>query len=119
MARTQHTVCPAAELQPGTRRIVSLNGISVGVFNVGGTLHAIRNSCPHRGAPLCEGTIGGTMMPSDPQHYVYGMEGRLLRCPWHGWEIDIASGKPTFNDADRRVRTYAVEVVDGQVVVEV
>ena len=69
----RHVVCAADELPPGSRTIVEIDGRSIGVFNVDGELFAIRNSCPHRGAPLCEGTIGGTMLPSDPHSYVYGL----------------------------------------------
>jgi nitrite reductase (NADH) small subunit len=116
---TTHVVCALAELPPGTRRIVEIGGRSIGVFNVGGTLYAIRNLCPHRGAPLCLGTIGGTMMPSDPHTYVYGLEDRLLRCPWHGWEFDLQTGRPPLTPAQVRVRTYPVEIRDDQVVVEV
>lgn len=115
---TVHVICAAEELPPGSRKIVEIEGRSIGVFNVDGELFAVRNSCPHRGAPLCEGTIGGTMLPSAPQTYVYGLENRLLRCPWHGWEIDIATGRPRLNNASGRVRTYRAAVEDGQVVVE-
>jgi len=114
----RHVVCSAEELPAGTRRIVDLGGRSIGVFNVGGELYAVRNACPHKGAPLCEGTIGGTMLPSDPKEYVYGMEDRVLRCPWHGWEIDLATGRPVFDPDRARVRTYPVTVEAGNVVVE-
>jgi nitrite reductase (NADH) small subunit len=115
---TPHIICPIDELPPGTRRIIEIDGRSIGVFNVGGELYALRNSCPHKGAPLCEGTVGGTMLPSEPPTYVYGLEDRLLRCPWHGWEIDLETGRPVLNDAPGRVRTYKVAVHGDQVVVE-
>jgi nitrite reductase (NADH) small subunit len=118
-AGTRHVVCPADELTLGTRRIVEIEGRSIGVFNVGGTLYAILNRCPHRGAPLCRGTVGGTMLPSDPHMYIYGLEDRLLRCPWHGWEIDLATGRPLFDPDRAKVRTFPVTVQNGQVVVEI
>ena len=110
--------CAIADLPPGKSRIFELNGRSIGIFNIGGELHAIRNSCPHKGAPLCEGTVGGTMLPSNPHEYVYGQEGRLLRCPWHGWEFDLATGRPPFDPERARVRIYDVDLEDGNVVVE-
>lgn len=116
---TTHVVCPAEQLPPGSRKIVDVGGRSIGVFNVGGKLFAIRNSCPHQGAPLCEGTIGGTMLPSDPHKYVYGLENRLLRCPWHGWEIDILTGRPKWNGGSGRARTYRAAVVQGNIVIDV
>jgi len=114
----RHVVCAADELPPGARKIVDVNGVSIGVFNIDGSHHAVRNLCPHRGAPLCEGTIGGTMLPSEPHTYRFGMEGQLLRCPWHGWEIDIETGESSLNRSGRRVRVYPVALVDGQVVIE-
>ena len=101
-----HVVCAARRAPAGQPPIVEIDGRSIGVFNVGGDLYAIRNPCPHRGAPLCEGTIGGTMLPSDPHTYVYGLEDRLLRCPWHGWEIELATGRPRWNDRPGRARIY-------------
>jgi 3-phenylpropionate/trans-cinnamate dioxygenase ferredoxin subunit len=115
---TTHVVCAIEDLPPGSRKIVDIGGRSIGVFNIDGELFAIRNSCPHQGAPLCEGTIGGTMLPSEPHEYVYGLENRLLRCPWHGWEIDLATGRPKWNNQPGRARTYRVAVEDGQVVIE-
>jgi 3-phenylpropionate/trans-cinnamate dioxygenase ferredoxin subunit len=111
-------VCAVDELPPGTRRIVDVGGRSVGVFNLDGDLYALTNVCPHQGGPLCEGTVGGTMLPSEPHRYRYGMEGRLVRCPWHGWEIDLASGRPFFDPERARVPTFPVAVRDGRVVIE-
>ena len=117
MART--VVCREDELPPGTRRVVDLDGRSIGVLNVDGTLYAVRNVCPHQGAELCAGTVGGTMLPSEPLVYVYGLEGHVLRCPWHGWEFDLETGEKLFDPTCRaRVKTYPVSVEDGNVVVD-
>ena len=91
---------------------------SIGVFNVDGRLYALRNRCPHQGGPLCLGTLGGTMLPSQPHAYEYVLEGRVLRCPLHGWEFDLESGRSSFGTVSERVRSYPVAVEDGQVVVE-
>ena len=52
-------VCPAAELPPGGRKLVTVEGREIGVFNVEGWLHALSNRCPHGGAAICAGTIVG------------------------------------------------------------
>ena len=103
-------VCAANELPPGTRRIVSVGSRSIGVFNVGGRYHALRNVCPHQGAPLCEGPLTGTALPGPPGTFRYGREGEILRCPWHGWEFDVTSGRSIFNPHAVRVRSYRVAV---------
>lgn len=107
---TRHLVGPASELPPGSRKIVEVAGRSIGVFNVGGSFYALRNSCPHQGAPLCLGSIGGTAATSEPGEYTWGREGEILRCPWHGWEFDITTGKSVFNPHRMKVRSYDVAV---------
>jgi len=111
-------VCRAADLQPGERRIVEVDGRSIGIFNVAGCLFALRNTCPHRGGALCEGPLTGTALPVDDFTYVYGREGRVLRCAWHGWEFDIETGRALV-DPTVRVRTYPVMVEGEDVVVSI
>lgn len=119
MATETHVVCQLADLEAGSRIIVEVGDRSIGVFNIDGELYGVLNVCPHKGAPLCRGTVDGTMLPSEPQQYVFSPEQRFLRCPWHGWEIDIATGAPKWNHARGRVPTYPVRVENGEVVVEV
>lgn len=113
----RYVVASLAELPPGTRKIIRAGGREIGVFNSGGTLFAVRNSCPHQGAPLCLGPVTGTTLPSAPGEYRYGLQGRVLRCPWHAWEFDLQTGKGLYDPAGRdRVATYEVRVEDGEVV---
>ncbi len=103
-------VCAAAELPPGERRIVEAGGRSIGVFNVGGTYYALRNSCPHKAAPLCLGPITGLVTGPEPQRFVVERQGEVVRCPWHGWEFDILTGRSLYNPHRVRVRSYDVAV---------
>jgi nitrite reductase (NADH) small subunit len=108
----RHMICPVRELPQGERKIVKLQGRSIGVFNIKGEYYALRNNCPHQGAELCEGKIQGIMLPSEPGEYRYGRDGEIVRCPWHGWEFDIKTGKSVFDPFKCLVKTYDVEVVD-------
>jgi 3-phenylpropionate/trans-cinnamate dioxygenase ferredoxin subunit len=90
--RERHVVCPRDELVAEGRRIVRINGREIGVFAVGDRLFAVRNVCPHHYAPICRGTVTGTMLPSDVGEFAYGREGLVLRCPWHGFEFDLETG---------------------------
>ena len=109
--KTRHEICPATELAVGQRKIIEIGRRSIGIFNVKGTLYAIKNSCPHQGAELCRGTVGGTMLPSDtPGQYNYAYDGQILRCPWHFWEFDITTGEMIFVPEPYRVKTYEVGV---------
>jgi nitrite reductase (NADH) small subunit len=105
-----YVVGRASEIAPGERKLVDAGGRSIGVFNVAGSFYALRNACPHQGAPLCLGSVQGTAEESKPGEYVWGREGRILRCPWHGWEFDLTTGHSVFNPHKTRVRRYRVIV---------
>jgi 3-phenylpropionate/trans-cinnamate dioxygenase ferredoxin subunit len=107
---SKHIVGTIAEIGPGQRKIVEVNGVSIGVFNVNGAYYALRNRCPHQGAPLCLGSIKGTTLPSQPGEYIWAREGEILRCPWHGWEFDITTGRSVCNPHRTLVRSYDVTV---------
>ena len=102
---TRYIVGTAVDLPPGTRRIFSAGGRSIGVFNVGGRFFAVRNRCPHQGGPLCLGTTGPLARP----RFVVGAapeieterEGEIIKCPWHGWEFDLATGEAVFDEGVR------------------
>lgn len=114
-ARRQVGVGPA-DLRPGERRIVQVEGKSLGIFNVDGAYFALHNRCPHMAGNLCEGPVTGTTLPVDGPAFVYGMEGEIVRCAWHGWEFVIADGR-CLSAPRLRARTYPVTVVDGQLYV--
>ena len=104
----KHLVCKISELPPGERKIIEVEGRSIGVFNIKNSLYAVRNSCPHQGAPLCLGKVKGTMKSSKPHTYNYVMDEQVLVCPWHCWEFDITNGRSVFNPHRMRVKTYEV-----------
>ncbi len=99
-----------SEFAPGARKIVTVGGRSIGVFNIRGQFYALRNRCPHQGAPLCLGRVKGTTISSKPYEYVYGRDQEIIQCPWHGWEFEIATGRTCFNPHRMRVKTYDITV---------
>jgi 3-phenylpropionate/trans-cinnamate dioxygenase ferredoxin subunit len=107
---TKYVVGTTTEVPPGGRKVVEVRGISIGVFNVHGTYCALRNRCPHQGGPLCLGNITGTMLPSAPGEYRWAREGEILRCPWHGWEFELPTGRSISSPQGVRVRTYPVSI---------
>jgi len=111
------------EIPPGERKlIVPFRGrAGIGVFNVNGSYHALRNLCPHKLGPLCTGRVSGRVVAAaPPSSYAPELEverdGEIIRCPWHLWEFEIATGR-CLVDPKVRVKTYPVAVEDGQVVV--
>ncbi|HEX2285677.1 MAG TPA: Rieske (2Fe-2S) protein [Mycobacterium sp.] len=112
----RRAVCAIEDLPPGTMKLVQAGPFGVGVYNIDGSFYAIANYCSHEGAPLCLGYVGGTTeyAPESPDRLRPVREGRIARCPWHQWEFDITTGE-NLADPSKRVRTYEVEVADGQV----
>ena len=100
-------------------RVLEVNGRSIGVVRTRHGFYAVRNSCPHQMAPICQGRITGTNLPSRPGQVVYGLRDRLLRCPWHGFEFFLETGEAAFGTSSKRLVTYPVTIVDGLVLVEI
>ena len=110
MPTTRHVVANVGEIPPGCRKIVEIAGRTIGVFNVDGRFFALRNSCPHQGGPLCLGPTVGLVTGERPGQIRYEREGEILRCPWHGWEFDLATGRSVFDPTRTRVKSYPVEL---------
>ncbi len=95
----------------------------IGIFNIGGRFYALRNICPHKRGPLCTGEVAGRGTAQTPpsvsdSHIDYEKDGQILRCPWHAWQFDIASGQ-CLVDPTVRVKTYPVLVDGDDLVVDV
>lgn len=116
---TPHVVATVEELPPGSRKIVEIDGRSIGILNVDGRLHALMNNCPHHGAPLCEGVVKGTMADTAPHEYSYGHQNEFIACPWHGYEFRLDTGRPLLDLGRLRVRVYDVRAQDGEIVLYV
>jgi nitrite reductase/ring-hydroxylating ferredoxin subunit len=83
-----------AEFEEGNCKIISTDGLEIGIFLVGGNFYAYENVCPHQGGPVCQG--------------------RLFR--GDGYEFDIESGRHPADDSIG-LRRFEVTVRDGAVYV--
>ena len=92
----------ATDIPPGTIREVSIEGKAIAVANVGGQFHAISNTCLHRGGPLGDGVL----------------EGSVVTCPWHGWQYDVTTGTVSQNPSVG-VHRYAIEVRGDDLYVDI
>lgn len=114
-------VCSAAEIHDKADglTIVEAAGHSIGIVRINGRLYAIRNECPHNGAPLCRGTRLGTYPPTHAHGFEASeMDGRILACPWHGRQFDIVTGQAVYQP-EVSVLTYEVWEDDSGVFVRV
>jgi 3-phenylpropionate/trans-cinnamate dioxygenase ferredoxin subunit len=111
---SRHVVATVGEVAPGNSKIVSVKGREIGVFNIKGEYFALANKCPHAGASLCAGRLGGLALSEGPGDYRLARQGELLKCPWHGWEFDVRTGQSWCDPENTYVRQYAVSVEGGE-----
>lgn len=69
-------VAKLSEVPEGQSKIVNVDGREIALFNVGGSVYALDNTCPHQGGPLGEGYLDGSE----------------VTCPWHAWTFDVKTG---------------------------
>jgi 3-phenylpropionate/trans-cinnamate dioxygenase ferredoxin subunit len=105
IAGTTISVCPLAELPPGTRHLVEHEGMKIGVFNCDGTIYAIEDRCSHDDGPLAEGEF-------DPAACT-------VICPRHGSIFDLTTGRPKTLPAFKPVKTFPTAVENDHVTLEV
>jgi nitrite reductase (NADH) small subunit len=104
------------DFAPGSCTLLPIGKFGVGIFNIRGQLWALNNYCPHAGAPVCLGKVTGTAESEGPGTEMrWKREGEVLRCPWHGWEFDIANGE-SITQPIRKVLVYDVELNGEEVV---
>jgi nitrite reductase/ring-hydroxylating ferredoxin subunit len=110
-ARFPRDVLPAQ----GAVRVVEVGTHRIGLYRIGNSVYALADRCPHRGAPLCAGAVA-TPMAVDGGELTVGEPDSVVRCPWHKWEFEIATGRCTV-DEHLRVRRYPVSLDGDDVVV--
>lgn len=97
------TVASAAEIAPGTVRVVEIGGRSLCVgLTEDGEWGAIDNVCTHDGGVLGEGELDDT----------------AVECPRHGGRFDLFSGRVLALPPVRGVRAYPARQVGDEVQVE-
>jgi nitrite reductase/ring-hydroxylating ferredoxin subunit len=114
----RHVVAKVSELPPGSRRLVTIRGQGVVVFNVGGEYFALLDRCPHQGGSLSRGKLTGLVEASAPGRVRYSRRGEIIRCPWHGWEYDLRTGRSWCDPARLRVKNYPATTMPGTELVQ-
>lgn len=114
----RHVVATADEIPLGSRKLVTVRGREIVVFNVEGEYFALLDRCPHDGGSLCKGKLIGLVEAAAPGEYRYSRRGEIVRCAWHGWEFDLRTGRSRCDPDRLRTRSYPVAVDKGATVVE-
>jgi nitrite reductase/ring-hydroxylating ferredoxin subunit len=71
------------------------DGNELAIYNVNGEFYATGNFCPHKGAPLSEGTLCG----------------HIIECSLHGWQFDVRTGEGL--TVPEPVESFKVIIEDG------
>lgn len=94
-------VAERSDIPPGSGKLViGAADKPMALFNIDGEFFAINHICPHRGGPLADGRL----------------EGSIVTCPWHGWTFDVRTGEPD-HPGGHSVAAYAVKIEGSDVYV--
>ena len=92
-----------ADYPVGQLKSVGAGGTQLVLANVDGTIYALIDQCSHEEYPLSDGDLEGTDVV----------------CMYHGARFDVCTGKNKALPAIRPVRSFPVDIRDGDVYVEV
>ena len=92
-------VASASDVPPGALRAASTDREAVVLANVDGDIYALEDRCSHQDYPLSAGEL----------------EDDELECPFHGARFDVCTGRAIQLPAITPVRSFQVEVRDGEV----
>jgi len=87
-----------AELEQRPFKVVTLEDRHILLLRADGQIRALDSRCPHMGYPLSQGTI----------------KDGVLRCHWHHWRFDLASGG-CFTEGGDDVAVFPLEIRDGEI----
>jgi nitrite reductase/ring-hydroxylating ferredoxin subunit len=91
------------DVPPGQAAAFEVESHRIALFNVEGTFYAIGDTCSHRGGPLSEGSVAGT----------------IATCPWHGAAFDVKTGGVMRPPARQGAPSYRVVIDGGDVQIEI
>ena len=95
-------VAAASDVPEDGTLLVSLGAAPVCLYNLGGKIFATHDTCTHGQASLADGFI----------------EGEEIECPLHQGKFHIPSGKATGAPCTEAIRSYAVKIENGSVLLK-
>jgi 3-phenylpropionate/trans-cinnamate dioxygenase ferredoxin subunit len=94
-------VCATQGINAGEHLLIDVDGVEVAVFNIAGQFFAIENICSHDGSEIASGKI----------------DGAEIICPRHGARFCLKTGAVKCAPAYEDIASYAVQEVDGRILV--
>ena len=95
-------VCSLDEIPKRGSRILKTDAGCIALFRTADdTVHALNDSCPHKGGPLSQGIV----------------HGHTVTCPLHSLVLDLETGGACGPD-DGEAQIYPVKVTGGRVALD-
>jgi naphthalene 1,2-dioxygenase system ferredoxin subunit len=92
-------ICPTSDVAEGSVKRFEVGDNIIAVYNVGGEFYATDNECTHGAASLADGFL----------------EDDIIECSLHFGAFNVKTGEAVQAPCFTALRTYKVEVQDGQV----
>lgn len=102
MSETWIKVAAVSDVPEDGTLLVNLGAEPVCLYKLGGRIFATHDTCTHGQASLADGFI----------------EGEEIECPLHQGKFHIPSGKATGAPCIEDIRSYAVKIEDGAVLLK-
>lgn len=100
---TEIKIATVKDIKDGGAKVISVSGKTLALFNINGEFFAVDNACLHKGGPLGEGAV----------------EGSVVTCPLHGWKYDVTSGQCVFPAAHLKLNSYKVRIKGEDIFIEI
>ena len=102
VAGAAHRLGPIEQIPIGEGRAIGVDGQQIAVFRLrSGAVHAVSAVCPHRGGPIADGQIDGS----------------IVLCPLHLNAFELSTGCST--TGQNPLQTWHVDVdSDGQILLQ-
>lgn len=91
-------VAGSSQLKEDLGKAVYLNGNKIALFRSNGKAYALRDSCPHQGAPLSDGYV----------------ENGCAVCVYHEWKFRLEDGAFDHNELVK-IPTFALKEENGKI----
>ncbi|MDH4189740.1 MAG: non-heme iron oxygenase ferredoxin subunit [Betaproteobacteria bacterium] len=100
--RSLISLCATSEVPEGGALKIERDDLTLAVFNLAGKFYVTDDACTHGPGSLSEGEI----------------DGEIVECNFHNGAFHVPTGRVTAPPCMLPLRTYRVEIVDGQVCID-
>ena len=100
--QSNEPVAKLSDIPEGQGIAVKVGNEPVALFNEGGAIYALEDSCTHARIPISGGWV----------------ENGCAHCPWHGAEFDLKTGEALSRPAVGVLKTYQVRIEGDSIFID-